>query len=341
MSRQRPAFHRHRVRRGDTLWKIAREAYGHGDLWYEISEANHLRPGNPILVGQELVIPTARHATTRIRDTSAHPSHPSQPSPGPQVTPGTVPHITQSGAGHVYPQQAGHPSIAAAGGTGPFQLARPVLYPAFKIPLDQVISHMETPEFEMTLTFKGELVVQMQGVITGGLTATPQGMEAEYKKEADGVLRDFFQKCTVKVDGNKAEVTLALGATIRNGNQVLGTTEVAPKPPAGLTYTYSGQEMKFTYRGFDFAGKLGYELEVQKRNNDTNNEDPAPASNWKRVAVVTLGVGVVVGGVAILVGDAFKDVGTGGVGLVETPISWAAAMRLFMLGGGMIRAAVH
>ncbi|PTM94350.1 5'-nucleotidase C-terminal domain-containing protein [Mycoplana dimorpha] len=48
---------KHVVVRGDTLWEIARAAYGHGHLWKIISEAN----GNPkpraLMIGSELQVP--------------------------------------------------------------------------------------------------------------------------------------------------------------------------------------------------------------------------------------------------------------------------------------------
>ncbi|MFC3074416.1 5'-nucleotidase C-terminal domain-containing protein [Shinella pollutisoli] len=52
-----PAGGKHVVVRGDTLWDLAREAYGDGTLWRRISEAN----GNPrpraLAIGSELEIP--------------------------------------------------------------------------------------------------------------------------------------------------------------------------------------------------------------------------------------------------------------------------------------------
>ncbi|MDX3929303.1 MAG: 5'-nucleotidase C-terminal domain-containing protein [Shinella sp.] len=53
-----PAASRHVVARGDTLWDLARAAYGSGQMWRRIAEAN----GNPdprtLAVGSQLEIPT-------------------------------------------------------------------------------------------------------------------------------------------------------------------------------------------------------------------------------------------------------------------------------------------
>lgn len=47
------------VQSGDTLWKIARDHYGDGDLYLEIFEANRdvLAGPDRIFPGQELVLP--------------------------------------------------------------------------------------------------------------------------------------------------------------------------------------------------------------------------------------------------------------------------------------------
>ena len=56
--RPAPAGGTHVIARGDTLWDIAKAAYGDGTLWRRIAEAN----GNPrpraLHVGTELSIPT-------------------------------------------------------------------------------------------------------------------------------------------------------------------------------------------------------------------------------------------------------------------------------------------
>lgn len=49
----------HEVKKGDTLWKIAEQYYGDGNLYKEIFEANKdiLKDPNVIKVGQKLKIP--------------------------------------------------------------------------------------------------------------------------------------------------------------------------------------------------------------------------------------------------------------------------------------------
>ena len=48
---------KHVIVKGDTLWDLAKAAYGDGEQWHRISDAN----GNPaprrLLVGKELTIP--------------------------------------------------------------------------------------------------------------------------------------------------------------------------------------------------------------------------------------------------------------------------------------------
>jgi nucleoid-associated protein YgaU len=49
----------HEVKKGDTLWKIAEQYYGDGNLYKDIFEANKdiLKDPNVIKVGQNLKIP--------------------------------------------------------------------------------------------------------------------------------------------------------------------------------------------------------------------------------------------------------------------------------------------
>ncbi len=49
----------HEVKKGDTLWKIAKHYYGDGNLYNKIFEANRniLKDPNVIQIGQKLYIP--------------------------------------------------------------------------------------------------------------------------------------------------------------------------------------------------------------------------------------------------------------------------------------------
>ena len=47
------------VSEGDSLWNIAERAYGTGDAWKVIADANNLRGSGDIRVGQELQIPSS------------------------------------------------------------------------------------------------------------------------------------------------------------------------------------------------------------------------------------------------------------------------------------------
>ncbi|ADW67336.1 LysM peptidoglycan-binding domain-containing protein [Granulicella tundricola] len=331
-----PRFKRYRVKRGDTLWKIANHAYGHGDLWPGISYANHLKRGKPIAIGLDLIIPpagSARHraaskpesqptaSVTPVTKTLTPPLPPPPPSPMPVHD-----HATEK--------------LNEATRSGPFEHARPVLFPAFKYELAGVIAQTETPVAELKLSLKGEVTLQKEGVITGGLTLTKEGMESEYKKEADGVFKDLFTKSTASVKDGKAEVALAVGSTIRSGDKVLATTEFALVPPNGFKYTYQGQKIKGTYHGFEFEGVVGYELEVKVK----GGLPPEPKKFEIHVPVWTkvLGIAMVIGaaicylaGGVVVVADAVKDFFTAGAGLVETPLSYAAALALFASGAAM------
>jgi hypothetical protein len=328
-----PKFKRYRVKRGDSLWKIAVMAYGHGDMWPGISYANHLKRGKPIAIGLELLIPPGRSAGHQTVKPKAHPT---APPPAPVIKAAPMPPQSSPKPAHNYATE----KMDRETKDGPFEGARPVLFPAFKYELSGIVAETETPVAELKLSLKGEVTLQKEGVITGGLTLTKEGMESEYKKEADGVFHDLFTKSTASVKGGKAEVALAIGSTLRSGNQVLATTEFAVVPPNGFKYTCQGQKIKGNYRGFEFEGVMGYELEVKVK----GGPPPDPHRFEIHVPVWTkvLGVAMVIGaavcylaGGVVVVADAVKDFFTAGAGLVESPLSYAAALALFATGATM------
>ena len=47
----------HTVRRGDTLWSIAKRTYGDGQKWRQIAEANPGLEPTKLRVGQQIVLP--------------------------------------------------------------------------------------------------------------------------------------------------------------------------------------------------------------------------------------------------------------------------------------------
>jgi hypothetical protein len=325
---------KYRVRRGDSLWKIARHTYGHGTAWRDIQEANRLRPGNPILVGQLLVLPPERHRYGHHHPAHGADSHTHSAAAGPPPL-HAPPHPAASPAPHVTSPVA---PPSGNGDASAYLLARPVLFPEFKSKLEHTVFEYPMPPGRITCQFTGELTVKKEGVITGGLTFTPQGIEVEYKREANGVLHDFFQKCTGTIEDGKAKISIAVGAVLRRGDEVMATTEVEPDPPSGVKYTYQGHEMEVLYRGFSIKGVLGF---VMKYDVDpqTPAAEPAPAHavNWRRVA----GGALIVGAVVLIVADVVKDGATLGAGTVESPISFAAAARMFASGAVMFRAVAN
>ncbi|WP_263382664.1 LysM peptidoglycan-binding domain-containing protein [Granulicella arctica] len=332
MSQTLPKFSRYRVRRGDSLWKISVHAYGRGDLWQGISEANHLKRGRPILAGMDLVIPTARqsiHKTLHGTVTAPQPSAPQHPTALEHPAPTTPP---------IPAQHAPSNTLPASTKSGPFQPARPVLFPQFKYEVNRVVADETIGNINYKLSFVGELTVQKEGVITGGLTFTKEGIEGEYKKEADGALTGLFSKPGWKIagDGKSAEISMTIGSTFKSGDQVLASSETSVIPPSTIKYTNKGRECKIVRGGFEFAGVLGYEFLVTARVSPKEPEPhPVHVTHWVKVA----GVGLVVLAGVIVVADIAKDIGTLGAGTVESPLSFAAAAEALGQGMALLRAA--
>ncbi len=61
-----PSPVRHTVRRGDTLYKLARRYYDDPLLWPRIAEANNIRKPSDIRVGRVLIIPPSRLAEASV-----------------------------------------------------------------------------------------------------------------------------------------------------------------------------------------------------------------------------------------------------------------------------------
>lgn len=300
-------------------------------MWREIEHANHLRPGKPLLVGQFLRLPHLRPRATSSRVHTAESGRPMTASQTRSVQPSVQQPLPN-------PPHLAHVPNTAAPDQEAVRLARPVLFPAFKYKLEHTVKVFEFPNLHVVCEFTGEITMQKKGIITGGLTFTPQGIEVEYKKEADGVLRDFFYKCTGSIEDGKAKVGLAAGATVRQGDTVLSSSEIEPEPPFGMKYTCQGREIKLTYRDFDITGVLGYVMHAQpKSNSGSPQPSPAPAVNWSKV----VGTGLILAAVVIVVADIVKDGATFGAGAAESPLSFAAAARLMGAGIAAFRSTAY
>ncbi len=57
VSAQVERISKYTVRKGDTLFSIARRVYGNESRWRDIAAANGITDGNRIYVGQEIVLP--------------------------------------------------------------------------------------------------------------------------------------------------------------------------------------------------------------------------------------------------------------------------------------------
>jgi len=332
-----PRFSSYVVERGDSLWKISRKAYGSGEHWAEIQAANALvlKKGTTLYRGQKLHIPAVgayKHSVPR-GVSGVTPPHLDASAPLVHMQPATIPPGTAAMNGH------GELSLSAATKSGPFERAKPILFPAFKYDVDGMKMEADTPVAHYEAKFTGELTMQQEGVITGNVTFTKEGVELEYKKGVDTKFNEMFTKATPKIDFGKRSMTMELGVggSAKMNGQVMYTTETTIVPPATLKFTYKPREIKGTYKGFEFAGVIGYEFTVTPKTQDRFNPHTVPSEsvNWKKVTAV----GLVALAAVIVVADVVKDVGTLGAGTVESPLSFAAAAELFGEGMAIFRTA--
>jgi nucleoid-associated protein YgaU len=87
------------VTEGDDLWKVAEKAYGDGNLWQKVAEANNLVNPSDLSVGTRLTIPligeqthlavsitpTTAATATPVMTSTATPTRPSQPTVNPTI----------------------------------------------------------------------------------------------------------------------------------------------------------------------------------------------------------------------------------------------------------------
>ena len=326
---------KYKVRRGDSLWRIAEQECGTWHAVEQIRRLNRLRPNRPLLIGEFLVLPGREQAVDRHSQAVSSNGGSGRLGTAPTAAP------AQSSQRAVAPHQGSSSDRSA------LLPARPVLFPKLQYKCDHVVLEVPIPQGKLECKFTGQFTMNRQGIITGGLTFTPQGMQVEYEKPAEEEGALFFSHCEASLDFSTkpitAKVALAAGTHLRFGNMVLATVRTELDPLEGLKYVYEPAPISFVHRGWQFDGVLGYEL-IYKRNPDEDDPKPQSATRPVRAGVHVqwrkIGGGLLIAGAVVLVIlDLAKDGATLGAGAAESPISFAAAARLSASGYAMLAGA--
>lgn len=288
----------YQVKSGDTLWAIAQQQYGDPTVWPQIAKANRVPASNLILVGMKLSLPTIHTKVVGVPKIPGKVNVPTAVAPKGMALPGA------------YPK------------------ARPVMFPAIKYKLDDLKPiAVETPEFSYKLKLIGEMTLQPKGTLSEVEFSQSGGISAKLKSEYATKFASIGNQVSVKLspDNRVAEVSLGFTVSAKSKGKTLMTTQVQVTPPNKFKFTCKPQEIEGERDGVLFKGVVGYELEI------TVKKQGGDMTKWVLVGVL------VTGAVLIIAADVVKDIGTLGAGLVESPVSFAAAMAMFNQAAAIAR----
>ena len=331
-----PRQSHYRVKRGDTLSKIALAEYHDAGVWPDVAKANHIPNGNVILIGMHLKLPTLPPAPH-----GAGASHPAKTSAPVHHAP--VHHAPVHHAPMVGPPRPGAgvpaPHVVNHGGLAGLPDARAVAFPAVKYKLDGMAPLVVmTPQADYKIKLVGEVTIQQKGTMAEVEFSSTGGMSQKLKAEYDSKLVKLADQVKVKWDflSLKAEVSCGFTMATKINGQEFVSHQYDYIPPNRFKYTLKPKEVSGEIENVLFKGNIGYELEITAKTNAGRQAGapiPVPApSQSTQMAWVIAGM-LVLAGVAIIVADLAKDVGTLGAGAVESPMSFAAAMALFTRAG--------
>ncbi len=323
----------YRVRRGDSLSLIAKRQYKDASLWPEIARANQLKDPYTIFVGQELVIPNqcrkpgfppmlwSSEPQLSLRDKFSvnvplAPKSSSASSPlkkefvGPPVGKKAAPALPDPPA------------------------ARPVLMPAFKFELENVIQPVSVSIGPVSYTFqlKGEITIQSEKPLQNFSIVNMKQLALEAKSEADVVVGEVGSRIAnsteFKYDPStqSMEISTSLKTELTLKGDVWVTQSISPVLPNGVKYTYQPRAISGKIRGLKIEGNISLEITV-RLNPQQPSPQPVPVSvsGWQKVAAV--GLFVAAGG--IIIATLAEDIVTLGAGVADDPASFGAAAAAY------------
>ena len=288
------------VKPGDTLWSIAKNFYGAGRYWPAIAAENPSAvksKGNFILAGVGLKIPKI-----------------------------SIP----AGVCEIDAYKKTEKPIKSAE-----KPAKPVLFPTFMYDLSKGKSVKTTYKAPgatliITTTLKGTLKIQKEGKLPAKFNLR------SYETEISGGIGPFTN--SVKITGLKTD-------SITVGSSVTGTTwksGFSLTPKGTIKVSMAPKPVKFKQKGIIYEGSVGIDVEIQVIPDPVKEPVPVPiyerAWEWlKDGGAKVIGVGLVAGAGILIGATLIEDVITGGAGVADDPVSFAAAAAMARQGLVMIR----
>ncbi|MEM6618812.1 MAG: LysM peptidoglycan-binding domain-containing protein [Pseudomonadota bacterium] len=290
----------HVVAPGDTLWDLAQRHYGYGAWWDVIAKANKglvSKDGKLILCGATIVIPKM--------DVVADVSNP------PQIL------------------KAAKPSGAAKAKA--IKIAFPVLeYDLEKVKAVHVKVIVSTAgTLIIVSSFKGSIKATRKGTIPVGFNL--RTMEAEIKASGK-----YFEN-SIKIS-KLGIAEMAISSNAANATWK-GTFSITSK--GSFKLSLAPKPIAFKHKDIGYEGNVGFEVEatfIPKIPVPKTKPFSRHVLEWlKENGARAVGVAIMTGATALVVGTIVEDFATGGWGIADDAISFAAARAAFGRGLQMVK----
>jgi LysM repeat protein len=219
------------VRRGDNLYKIAKNHYGNPELWRKIAEQNKLKNPGRIFEGQKLLLPSTAKANEPTKNL----------------------------------QGGFSVNLHSILQTPKWLDAYPVAFPAFEYELDKLPKQtVYAPPYKITLSLKGKLTFQKKGALTAFTMDKLGKIEVDAKNETNRAFSSLTQNVKVTFDPKKmdAKITCGLTSVIKTpgGGEFSHKVSVGSK---SIKFSCEPTPAKGEIFGILIEGTFGYEIEVE------------------------------------------------------------------------------
>jgi LysM repeat protein len=222
--RNNPLATSYQVKRGDSLWKIAQNQYGDGNVWPIIAKANAIKRPELILSGQRLQLP----ALTDPR--------------GPT-------NVTSRTLTSTAPKWKPAPSVA---------------YPTFEFDLEDVLKNevaIRVPGGKATLSLTGKIKIQRKGVLSDITVSNFQKISIEAQDKYAQELNLLVGKIEGSIDLKKNKLEFSAGLMyelkLPGGGKQTYTVKIEGRK---IIFSSSPAPVQGSYKDMILEGVVGYKL---------------------------------------------------------------------------------
>jgi hypothetical protein len=341
---------RHVVRRGDTLWSLARTYLGRGAEWPRIWRYNNrpdiigetrrgIRDPDLIFVGQVILIPAVGRP---------EPPRPGQWNPPPPADLVPAQDLTQLHREPVSPQPLRQP--------GPLQRSLPMIRSpiSFKYRLDDLrYPPIDTPVALIEMRVTGDVLLKSEKSFPSTYVTSRGELEVQATRDLHHAYGTLTADNRVVFDPKEKRVTIRSMLVSQSTTPNTPATAIGVEMSSNSPVPKLRAEIRFpklegtvgdaAYAAFD----VKFVVEITPKAVPPSPpqrapvpspqplRQPEPSIQWDKV----IGVGLMATAGAIVVATVVEDVLTGFVGAADDPASFAAAGAAWMRGAAMLEGA--